>query len=90
MLCLTNSYASEKLNPIVVGATIKPIDIHSSPASLEIFTSDNIRQEGFEVHRDDRNTGGTTGTGDAAAPHAGEATCRQAAVAGERQPFQST
>ena len=47
MLCLTNSYASEKLNPIVVGATIKPIDIHSSPASLEIFTSNNIRQEGF-------------------------------------------
>ena len=39
--------ASETLNPIVVGNSISPIDIHTSPASMEVFTSSDIETRGF-------------------------------------------
>jgi vitamin B12 transporter len=43
----TYSYASETLNPIVVSNSISPIDIHSSPASMEVFTASDIKERGF-------------------------------------------
>ena len=39
--------ASETLNPIVVGNSISPVDIHTSPASMEVFTSSDIEMRGF-------------------------------------------
>ena len=39
--------ASETLNPIVVGNSISPIDIYTSPASMEVFTSSDIEMRGF-------------------------------------------
>ena len=41
----TYSYASETLNPIVVSNSISPIDIHSSPASMEVYTASDIEKE---------------------------------------------
>lgn len=43
----TFSHASETLNPIVVSNSISPIDIHSSPASMEVFTALDIEERGF-------------------------------------------
>ena len=43
----TFSHASETLNPIVVSNSISPIDIHSSPASMEVFTASDIEERGF-------------------------------------------
>ena len=43
----TFAHASETLNPIVVGNSISPIDIHSSPASMEVFTASDIEERGF-------------------------------------------
>ena len=39
---LSLTKASETLNPIVVGNSISPVDIHTSPASMEVFTSSDI------------------------------------------------
>ena len=41
------THASETLNPIVVGNSISPIDIHTSPASIEVLTSSDIETRGF-------------------------------------------
>ena len=41
------THASETLNPIVVGNSISPIDIHTSPASMEVLTSSDIEMRGF-------------------------------------------
>ncbi len=41
------SYANDSLNPIVVGASISPTDIHSSPTSIEVFTASDIQERGF-------------------------------------------
>ena len=43
----TFSNASETLNPIVVSNSISPIDLHSSPASMEVFTALDIEERGF-------------------------------------------
>ena len=43
----TFSHASETLNPIVVSNSISPIDIHSSPASMEVFSASDIEERGF-------------------------------------------
>ena len=43
----TYSCASETLNPIVVTNSISPIDIHSSSASIEVFTASDIEERGF-------------------------------------------
>ena len=43
----TYTYASETLNPIVVTNSISPIDIHSSSASMEVFTASDIEERGF-------------------------------------------
>jgi len=42
------SHASDTLNPIVVGNSIIPIDIHSSPASMEVLTASDIKEKGFK------------------------------------------
>ena len=47
LISFTFSYASETLNPIVVSNSISPIDIHSSPASMEVFTASDIEERGF-------------------------------------------
>ncbi len=41
------SYASDILNPIIVGSSIAPTDIHSSPFSVEVFTASDIQERGF-------------------------------------------
>mgnify|MGYP001255056647 FL=1 len=41
------THASETLNPIVVGNSISPIDIHTSPSSMEVLTSSDIETRGF-------------------------------------------
>ena len=43
----TFSHASETLNPIVVSNSVSPIDLHSSPASMEVFTASDIEERGF-------------------------------------------
>ena len=47
LIFFTFSHASETLNPIVVSNSITPIDIHSSPASMEVFTASDIEERGF-------------------------------------------
>jgi len=42
------SYANDTLNPIVVGSSIAPTDIHSSPSSIEVFTALDIQERGFD------------------------------------------
>ena len=42
------SYANDTLNPIVVGSSISPTDIHSSPSSIEVFTASDIQERGFD------------------------------------------
>jgi len=42
------SYANDTLNPIVVGSSIAPTDIHSSPSSIEVFTASDIQERGFD------------------------------------------
>ena len=42
LISFTFSNASETLNPIVVSNSISPIDLHSSPASMEVFTALDI------------------------------------------------
>ena len=41
------SCASDMLNPIVVSSSISPIDIHSSPSSIEVLTASDIKEKGF-------------------------------------------
>ncbi len=41
------THANETMNPIVVGNSISPIDIHTSPVSMEVFTSSDIEVRGF-------------------------------------------
>ena len=41
------SYAENQLNPIVVGASVAPTDIHSSPASVDILTAVDIKNKGY-------------------------------------------
>ena len=41
------THANETMNPIVVGNSISPIDIHTSPVSMEVFTSSDIEVHGF-------------------------------------------
>ena len=47
LIFFTFSHATETLNPIVVSNSISPIDIHSSPASMEVFTASDIEERGF-------------------------------------------
>ena len=47
LISFTFSNASETLNPIVVSNSISPIDLHSSPASMEVFTALDIEERGF-------------------------------------------
>ena len=47
LISFTFSHASETLNPIVVSNSISPIDIHSSSASMEVFTASDIEERGF-------------------------------------------
>ena len=42
------SHANDTLNPIVVGSSIAPTDIHSSPSSIEVFTASDIQERGFD------------------------------------------
>ncbi len=44
---MSHVYADNILSPIVVGASVSPIDIHSSPASVDILTSKDIKKSGF-------------------------------------------
>ena len=41
------SYANEILNPIIVGSSITPTDIHSSPSSMEVITASDIQERGY-------------------------------------------
>ncbi len=47
LLCFKSVSAEIIMNPIVVGASVSPIDIHSSPSSVEVITSEEIKQRGF-------------------------------------------
>jgi len=47
LISFTFSHASQTLNPIVVSNSISPIDIHLSPASMEVFTAEDIEERGF-------------------------------------------
>ena len=47
LIFFTFSHANETLNPIVVSNSISPIDIHSSPASMEVFTGSDIEERGY-------------------------------------------
>ena len=47
LLCYQSAVAENLLNPIVVGSSVSPVDIHSSPSSLEVITSEEIKQRGY-------------------------------------------
>ena len=47
MVCLQVSHANETINPVVVTNSILPIDIYSSPSSMEVFTARDIEERGF-------------------------------------------
>ena len=47
-LSINLSYANDTLNPIIVGSSITPTDIHSSPSSIEVFTASDIQERGYD------------------------------------------
>jgi len=47
LLSFNLSYANDILNPIIIGSSVAPTDIHSSPSSIEVFTASDIQERGY-------------------------------------------